>query len=193
MIECDHIPDNRDEIPTPQVVLNHFHLHDLAGTIQPLDDSCQILLLIGRDLPVAHHVLDQKVGSDRDPYAQQLKLGSNDPNVMSAFPTDDLATSLKDLDLESDDKPLQRSLGLNWDLNNDNFLFRLSSDDKSVTRRGIRSTINSIYDPLGFLAPVILQGKLLLRRLVSETVDWDEPVSDEIATEWDIWKNTEGH
>ena len=75
LIECDHIPDNRDEIPTPQVVQNHFHLHDLAGTIQPLDDSCQILLLIGRDLPVAHHVLDQKVGSDRDPYAQQLKLG----------------------------------------------------------------------------------------------------------------------
>jgi hypothetical protein len=27
---------------------------------------------------------------------------SNDPNVMSAFPSDDLATSLKDLDLESD-------------------------------------------------------------------------------------------
>ena len=25
---------------------------------------------------------------------------------------------------------------------------------------------------------------------MSETVDWDEPVSDEIATEWDIWKNT---
>ena len=75
LIECDHIPDNREEIPTPQVVLNHFHLHDLAGTIQPLDDSCQILFLIGRDLPVAHHVLDQKVGSNRDPYAQQLKLG----------------------------------------------------------------------------------------------------------------------
>ena len=43
---------------------------------------------------------------------------------------------------------------------------------------------------LGFLAPVILQDKLLLRRLVSDTVDGDEPVSDEIATEWDIWKNT---
>jgi hypothetical protein len=25
---------------------------------------------------------------------------------------------------------------------------------------------------------------------VSETVDWDEPVSEEIATEWNIWKNT---
>jgi hypothetical protein len=46
--------------------------------------------------------------------------------LSSAFPSDDLATSLKDLDLESNDKPLQRSLGLNWDLNSDNFLFRLS-------------------------------------------------------------------
>jgi hypothetical protein len=95
------------------------------------------------------------------------KFASNDPDVISFFPSDDLAISLKDLDLESDDKPLQRSLGLNWDLNSDNFLFRLSPDDKPVTRRGILSTINSIYDPLGFLAPVILQGKLLLRRLVS--------------------------
>jgi hypothetical protein len=51
------------------------------------------------------------------------KFASNDPNVMSAFPSDDLATSLTDLDLESDDKPLQHSLGLNWDLNSDNFLF----------------------------------------------------------------------
>jgi hypothetical protein len=142
LIECDHIPDNREEIPTPQVVLNDFHLHDLAGTIQPLDDSCQILLLIGRYLTVAHHVLDQKVGSERNPYAQQLKLGwvivgetclhreHKSSNVMSAFPSDDLATSLKDLDLQSDDKPCVRSLGLNWDLNSDNFLFRLSSDDK---------------------------------------------------------------
>jgi hypothetical protein len=73
------------------------------------------------------------------------KFASNDPDVISFFPSDDLAISLKDLDLESDDKPLQRSLGLNWDLNSDNFLFRLSPDDKPVTRRGILSTINSIY------------------------------------------------
>jgi hypothetical protein len=38
------------------------------------------------------------------------KFASNDPNVMSAFPSDDLATSLKDLDLESDDKPFLQSV-----------------------------------------------------------------------------------
>ncbi|VDI28066.1 Hypothetical predicted protein [Mytilus galloprovincialis] len=87
-------------------------------------------------------------------------------------------------------KPLQRSLGLSWDVNTDNFLFQLSSENKPITRRGILSTINSLYDPLGFLAPVIIQGKLLLRKIVSETVDWDQPLTDETADEWKSWRDT---
>ncbi|VDI72544.1 Hypothetical predicted protein [Mytilus galloprovincialis] len=109
---------------------------------------------------------------------------------MSAFHASDLASNLKDLDLECDSKPLQRSLGLSWDVNTDNFLFQLSSENKPITRRGILSTINSLYDPLGFLAPVIIQGKLLLRKIVSETVDWDQPLSDETADEWKSWRDT---
>ncbi|VDI35342.1 Hypothetical predicted protein [Mytilus galloprovincialis] len=42
----------------------------------------------------------------------------------------------------------------------------------------------------GFLAPVIIQGKLLLRKIVSETVDWDQPLSDETADEWKSWRDT---
>ncbi|VDI52064.1 Hypothetical predicted protein, partial [Mytilus galloprovincialis] len=43
---------------------------------------------------------------------------------------------------------------------------------------------------LGFLAPVIIQGKLLLRKIVSETVDWDQPLTDETADEWKSWRDT---
>ncbi|XP_068209384.1 uncharacterized protein [Palaemon carinicauda] len=118
------------------------------------------------------------------------KIASNSEEVMKAFPANDLASNLKDLDLEADSKPLQNSLGLSWDVNTDEFLFQLSSENKPITRRGILSTVNSIYDPLGFLAPIIIHGKLLLRKLVSETVDWDQPLSDETATEWISWRNT---
>ncbi|XP_068210596.1 uncharacterized protein [Palaemon carinicauda] len=118
------------------------------------------------------------------------KIASNSEEVMKAFPTNDLASNLKDLDLEADSKPLQNSLGLSWDVNTDEFLFQLSSENKPITRRGRLSTVNSIYDPLGFLAPIIIHGKLLLRKLVSETVDWDQPLSDETATEWISWRNT---
>ncbi|VDH95733.1 Hypothetical predicted protein [Mytilus galloprovincialis] len=80
------------------------------------------------------------------------KFASNCAEVMFAFHASDLASNLKDLDLECDSKPLTRSIGLSWDVNTDNFLFQLSSENKPITRRGILSTINSLYDPLGFLS-----------------------------------------
>ncbi|XP_052069035.1 uncharacterized protein LOC127708232 [Mytilus californianus] len=61
LIECDDIPNNRDEIPTPEVTMHHPHLKELRGSIPPIEENCQILLLIGRDLIEAHHVLDQRI------------------------------------------------------------------------------------------------------------------------------------
>lgn len=47
------------------------------------------------------------------------KIASNSPAVMNAFPVEDHVKDLKDLDLEKDSPPIQRSLGLSWNL----FLF----------------------------------------------------------------------
>ena len=73
--ECDVIPDNRNEIPTPDITRHYSHLQNIESTIPPLDDDAQIVLLVGRDLLKAHHVLDQRTGSDSAPYAQKLPLG----------------------------------------------------------------------------------------------------------------------
>lgn len=75
VIECTHIPDNRDEIPVPRVATHHPHLADIAPNIPKLDESADILLLIGRDLLEAHHVLDQRLGPPGTPYAQRLSVG----------------------------------------------------------------------------------------------------------------------
>lgn len=76
---------------------------------------------------------------------------------MKSFDTEDLSSDLKNLDFAVDSLPTQRSLGLNWNLESDSLLFKISKDSKSYTRRGVLSTINSIFDPLGFLSPVIVQ------------------------------------
>ena len=74
--ECDHIPDNRNEIPTPDITRHYDpHLQNLESMIPPLGDDAQIVLLVGRDLLKAHHVLDQLIGSDSAPFAQKLSLG----------------------------------------------------------------------------------------------------------------------
>lgn len=47
------------------------------------------------------------------------KIASNSSKVMDAFPADDLAKDLKNLDLGTDSLPVQRSLGLSWSLESD--------------------------------------------------------------------------
>ncbi|XP_049341522.1 uncharacterized protein LOC125806060 [Astyanax mexicanus] len=117
------------------------------------------------------------------------KIASNSEQVMEAFPEDDRSKDLKDLDLGSDPLPLQRSLGLSWNLETDSFTFQVSREVKPYTRRGILSTVNSLYDPLGFIAPVILQGKALVRELSTEQ-GWDTPLNSEKEPKWKMWRES---
>ncbi|XP_063416574.1 uncharacterized protein LOC134698584 [Mytilus trossulus] len=75
LIECDNIPNNRNEIATPEDILQYQHLQELQKHILPIDEKCKILLLIGRDLIEAHHVLGQRLGPPKAPFAQKLNLG----------------------------------------------------------------------------------------------------------------------
>jgi hypothetical protein len=99
------------------------------------------------------------------------KIASNHKEVMQAFPSEDLSNDLVNLELSNQSLPVQHSLGVRWSLESDAFLFNITSRDQPYSRRGVLSTINSIFDPLGFLAPVVIEGKLLLRKLISSNND----------------------
>ena len=112
------------------------------------------------------------------------KIASNSLKVLSSLPPEDLTTNLKTVDLMLDSIPLQTSLGLIWDINADTFNYKFDNADKSFTRRGILSVVNGLYDPLGFLAPVIVQGKLFLRKVTALNLGWDDPVPNELVQGW---------
>lgn len=118
------------------------------------------------------------------------KIASNSTDVMQAFPAADLAKDLAFLDLSKDDLPMQRSLGLCWDLEQDSFTFQVSDIVKPYTRRGVLSTVNSIYDPLGLVAPAVVTGKLFLRDILKESSDWDAPMPEEKQAEWESWRDS---
>jgi len=115
------------------------------------------------------------------------KIASNSMNVLNALPREDLARNLTDIDLSCSEIPLQHSLGLSWNIQNDTFTFQVSENVKPFTRRGILSTINSVYDPVGFVAPVVITGKLLLQDLVSTNQDWDDPLPEDKFIMWQDW------
>lgn len=70
---------------------------------------------------------------------------------------------VRTLDLDKDRLPIETALGLQWRVDSDHFLFNSYLSQKPHTRRGMLSIVSSIFDPLGFLAPLILPAKQLLQ------------------------------
>ena len=119
------------------------------------------------------------------------KVASNNPDVVNAFPPEDRSADLENMDLcILDDVPLQRSLGLHWSLQSDSFTFQVKFEEKPYTKRGVLSTLHSIYDPLGFIAPFILRGRMIFRELIDSPCEWDEPLPSELKSRWVTWKNS---
>jgi hypothetical protein len=60
--------------------------------------------------------------------------------------------------------------------------------DKPLTRRGLLSTISSVFDPLGLISPFILNGKRILKSLCEAGADWDDPLPEDARCKWERWK-----
>ena len=75
IIECNAIPDSKEEIPTPAVAMAHPHLRPIADKIHEVRPESEILLLIGRDVPPLHKIRESRNGGGNAPWAQRLDLG----------------------------------------------------------------------------------------------------------------------
>ncbi|XP_065925824.1 uncharacterized protein [Magallana gigas] len=117
------------------------------------------------------------------------KVASNNKEVMLAFSKEDLSKEIKQLDLEKDLLPVHHSLGLLWDLSTDSFLFDVNFPEKPNTRRGYLSMLHSIYDPLGFIGPLVICGKIILREITTKC-DWDDDVDSSYVHRWESWKRS---
>ena len=98
------------------------------------------------------------------------KFVSNSEDVIRRILESDKADGIKELALDLDLLPLELALGVQWCIESDCFQFNIVLQDKPCTRRGILSTISSIFDPLGFVAPLLLDGKSILQELCRLTI-----------------------
>ena len=69
LIECGNIPQDKREIPTPEMARRFPHLQEIANEIPPLDETANIHLLIGRDAPELLKVREFRNGPKGTPWA----------------------------------------------------------------------------------------------------------------------------
>jgi hypothetical protein len=112
---------------------------------------------------------------------------SNVREVLAPIP--EVARAKPGLDLDIDELPVTRALGLQWNVQEDVFQFKVISQDKPMTKRCVLSTLSSLFDPMGFVCPIILEAKNLMQRLRLLKKDWDDPLPEEERLQWERWLN----
>ena len=80
-------------------------------------------------------------------------------------------------------------LGLNWDKQRDTFKVEIPTESQPLTKRNILKTLASIYQPLGFISPVLLIGKILFRNLCDLRIPYDNEIPQEIGNKRVKWVN----
>ncbi|XDV25278.1 hypothetical protein PO909_029222 [Leuciscus waleckii] len=114
------------------------------------------------------------------------KFVSNSEKVMATIPEEERAT-IKDQDMALSSPHMERALGVEWCITSDSFKFRVQVKPNPLTRRGVLSTVASVYDPLGFMAPFVLLGKQILQQMCREKIGWDEELPEDLRPKWESW------
>ena len=80
-------------------------------------------------------------------------------------------------------------LGLNWSIQHDTLTINSQlKDDLKISKRTVLQEIASIYDSLGLYSPVTLRGKLFLQDLWNQKLSWDDHLSEENKSAWNVIK-----
>ena len=160
--------DNKDwfDAETVKTVHRNFYIDDLLKSVKTAEDAkklCEQLTLM--------------LASGRFHLTKWIY---NNHEVLDAIPLSEMASKLRKLSLDIETLPIERALGLEWNVEGDCFQFNISQKDKPHTRRGILSSmVSSIFDPLGFVAPFVLSTKIIPQRLCKKGLGYDEIIPEE--------------
>ena len=114
--------------------------------------------------------------------------------VLDQIPEDDRETATV---IVAPDEHGVKTLGVGWHMGDDMFVFivpdalrhhpTLQTPDTPLTRRKLLSSIATVFDPLGWIAPLTVCMKILFQRSWSVTSDWNDNLPADICTAFREW------
>lgn len=154
--------DCRSEFPlAANIILNDTYVDDLhfgAKTRRVLLQGCNELITV---LESAGFKL--------------RKFASNDQFIMESLPS-----------AVVDNDELIRFMGLVWNRLNDCLSYPSHSlqTEANLTKRELLAEISSIFDPLGWVQPLVVPAKMMIQSLWKLQLKWDAPVPKEVMEQW---------
>lgn len=153
-----------------QVVLENFYVDDCLVSVDSVSEAKRLADELRSTLAKGGFNL--------------TKWSSSEPSALSDIPETEYASTDEQGIFNSS---MQSTLGLIWDVTTDAFQVSVKSPSRPVTKRGILSCVASIYDPLGFVAPMTLPARCLLQELCKASFGWDVALPAVHVTRWLQW------
>lgn len=166
----------------------------IRALVQCARDNAENFPLAARQIETCFYVDDYISGEDSIQALEKTKSEVSSVLQRGCFELAKWRRNLTtDEEMEFKDEEVKAVLGLFWNPRTDQFLYKLKEEDVSViqqwTKRKLLSKIGRLYDPLGFLGPVIVRGKLFIQQLWKSEADWDEALTPELERRWIQYNN----
>ena len=136
------------------VVANNFYLDDFLSFLPDEERLIRLSLSLISYLKTCGFRLTKQV--------------SNYKVILENIPFSELSPEYINLDLNL--QPIERVLGMIWNVSKDFFVFKPLLKQCVYSKRGILGIVASFFDPLGILTPLILEKKLIIQPLWAENL-----------------------
>lgn len=158
---------------TRRTIENNFYVDDVLKSLDSMDHARTVLGEITRLLA--------------DNGFELTGFVSNSEELMESIPEESRSQGTRNIGTTKESE-IERALGVVWDTREDKLGINLKLPDQSPTKRGVLSTVFSLYDPFGFVAPAILPAKRIFQKSCNEGIGWDDQLPTELLKSWDSWK-----
>ncbi|XP_075157839.1 uncharacterized protein LOC142231104 [Haematobia irritans] len=157
--------------------------HPMASQIIRDDMYVDDVLSGCHDLQTAFEAKNQLVSALNSACFPLRKWTSNSAKLLQSLPKEHV---LKQDFLVFDDSSQIKTLGVKWNAMSDCFLFDIQalSPRTRYTKRQVLSEISRIFDPAGWLSPIVILAKILMRNVWLSKVAWDEDITPKCFQDW---------
>ncbi|XP_073827799.1 uncharacterized protein [Musca autumnalis] len=135
------------------------------------------------DLETAITARDQLVSALSSAKFELRKWTANNRSILEGISPDHLLDKkILSFVESSGSKPL----GIRWNAQLDTFYFEFAPIAKkaSYTKREVLSAIAKLFDPVGWLGPVIVVAKMVMQKVWLDNIGWDDSLSSATDADW---------
>lgn len=161
--------ENEENYPeAAHMIQNHFYVDDLMSG--------------GNNLEEATNLQQQIIQILQSGGFELRKWASNQKELLSNIPIHQ--QELHSVNVPEESQAI-KTLGLNWNPIHDFFYFQVHlTPVDTITKRHILSDVSRLFDPLGLLAPALIQAKIIFQELWLLKLTWDDEIPTPLKTRW---------